>query len=100
MTKYHTEYKAKFIEEEFYRCRTCGEETEDYHALYHPTEDSGGFCPHCKSDDVDLYQLHTVFANTYARSAGEAIETVLDNGEMLSILGRVILEKENTDGSE
>ena len=92
MTKYRTEYKAVLHEHDFYRCPSCGEETEHYNHLYHPDAETGGFCPVC-NDDVDLYETYTVKAVVYARSKEEAVEIAYDMGDFDVIDGSINLEE-------
>ena len=42
---------------EFYRCRDCGYETEEYNELKHYDEHSGGFCPRCPGEgDLEMVE--------------------------------------------
>lgn len=40
--------------DETYKCLDCGSLIDGYNNLHHYSEDSGGFCPACMSDNVEL----------------------------------------------
>jgi len=45
--------------DEILRCRDCGTEHDHYNDLYHPGEDTGGFCRHCGGDDIEEVDVAT-----------------------------------------
>jgi Zn finger protein HypA/HybF involved in hydrogenase expression len=42
------------MNDETYKCLDCGSLIDGYNNLHHYSEDSGGFCPACMSDNVEL----------------------------------------------
>lgn len=95
MTTYRTKYYASVREHIHYVCPSCGKETEHYHNLYHPSPETGGFCPCCKGD-VDEWSHYTVYARVYARSAEEALDSALDLG-MFEAMDKTIELEERVD---
>lgn len=92
MTRYLTNYKAELAEHEYYVCPSCGEETEHYHHLYHPNNETGGFCPYCKGD-VDEHTHYTVYTKVYASSAEQAVEFAYEYGDFQVMEGSIILKE-------
>lgn len=75
--------------EEFYECRDCETQTHDYSQLHHYDEDSGGFCPHCKSDNLKLMSTYIVYQQVYATDEDDAMNTAMEIDEWETAAGSI-----------
>lgn len=97
--KYHIKDKAMTVQHsDFYECVDCNEQHENYNDLYHPDNDTGGFCSNCRSDNIKTLEAYTVVHTLYATSPEDALETSLElDGccQETTVFEGIISEKEN-----
>lgn len=74
---------------EMYECRSCSMQTEDYSQLKHYSEDSGGFCPYCGSDDLKLMTSYIVYQQVLATDEVDAANTAMELDEWQTEAGSI-----------
>lgn len=75
--KYRTDIEAQKLYEELYVCRDCGHQHESYSHLYHPNDETGGFCAACKSETVDVMVYKTVYSEVWVLETDDPIEVAM-----------------------
>ncbi len=83
MTTFHT------TSDEFYECRSCGTHIRHYHELKHYSEDSGGFCPSCKDDNIRVMTSYIVYQQVWATDEVDAANTAMELDEWHIVNGTV-----------
>jgi hypothetical protein len=83
MTTFHT------TTDEFYECRQCNIRTDYYHELKHYSEDSGGFCPHCGSDDLKVMTSYIVYQQVWATDEVDAANTAMELDEWETVTSSI-----------
>ena len=83
MTTFHTNTS------EIYHCRDCEAHIEHYHDLKHYSEDSGGFCPCCDSDDLKVMTSYIVYQQVWATDESDSANTAVEIDEWNIITGSV-----------
>lgn len=74
---------------EMYECKSCSMQTEDYSQLKHYSEDSGGFCPYCGSDDLKLMTSYIVYQQVFATDEVDAANTAMELDEWQTEAGNI-----------
>ncbi len=93
MTIYRISKNVNKCYEEYHTCQDCNKIHSSYNDLRHDNTDDGGFCVVCGSDNIEMLIKHTVYAEVFATSKEDALQTAMEMEEW------IVLEHFYEDGN-